>query len=187
MLPLAAFPVVFIAMVSTAQVPATSSPQTSTPNKIQTVAPSTAPSPKPSSESGKPDVKPKADAIYFHANIYTGVASNSPFSSTLREEAIAVRGDRIQAVGKNLDIMKLKGPDTEVVDLGGRFVMPGFNDAHVHLAEGGLQKLTIDLTGVKTLEELRERVKARVEKAKPDEWIVGGGWDETLWPIPTLP
>lgn len=187
MLPLAAFPVVFIAMVSTAQVPATSSPQTSTPNKIQTVAPSTTPSPKPSSESGKPDVKPKADAIYFHANIYTGVASNSPFSSTLREEAIAVRGDRIQAVGKNLDIMKLKGPDTEVVDLGGRFVMPGFNDAHVHLAEGGLQKLTIDLTGVKTLEELRERVKARVEKAKPDEWIVGGGWDETLWPIPTLP
>ncbi|MGB8762730.1 MAG: amidohydrolase [Candidatus Sulfotelmatobacter sp.] len=184
---MAAFPVVFIAMVSTAQVPATSSPQTSTPNKIQTVAPSTAPSPKPSSESGKPDVKPKADAIYFHANIYTGVASNSPFSSTLREEAIAVRGDRIQAVGKNLDIMKLKGPDTEVVDLGGRFVMPGFNDAHVHLAEGGLQKLTIDLTGVKTLEELRERVKARVEKAKPDEWIVGGGWDETLWPIPTLP
>ena len=71
--------------------------------------------------------------------------------------------------------------------MGGRFVMPGFNDAHVHLAEAGLQKSNVDLTGVKTLEELRERVKARVEKAKPDEWIVGGGWDETLWPIQTLP
>ncbi|MGC2791463.1 MAG: amidohydrolase family protein, partial [Candidatus Sulfotelmatobacter sp.] len=150
-----AFLMVFIATLCIAQAP----------------VPTGAPSPKPNGGSGKADVKPRADAIYFHANIYTGVASNSPFGSTLREEAIAVRGDRIQAVGKNLDIMKLKGPDTEVVDLGGRFVMPGFNDAHVHLAEGGLQKLTIDLTGVKTLEELRERVKARVEKAKPDEWI----------------
>ena len=95
-------------------------------------------------------VKPKADAIYFHANVYTGVpASNSQFSSMLREEAIAVRGDRIQAVGKNVDIEKLKGPQTEVVDLGGHFVMPGFNDAHVHLADAGLQKLSVDLTGVK--------------------------------------
>ena len=134
-----------------------------------------------------PAAKPRADAIFFHANVYTGVSSNSPFSSTLREEAIAVRGDRIQAVGKSVDILKLKGSDTEVVDLGGRFVMPGFNDAHVHLAEAGLQKLTIDLAGVKTLDEFRARVKARVEKVKPDEWIVGGGWDETLWPIAILP
>ncbi|MGB0103012.1 MAG: amidohydrolase [Candidatus Sulfotelmatobacter sp.] len=166
-----AFLTVFIATLCIAQAP----------------PPVAAPNPKANGESEKTDVKPRADAIYFHANIYTGVPSNSPFGSTLREEAIAVRGDRIQAVGRNVDIMKLKGPDTEVVDLGGRFVMPGFNDAHVHLAAAGLQKLTIDLTGVKTLEELRERVKARVEKAKADEWIVGGGWDETLWPIPTLP
>ncbi len=186
-LPLGAFLVVFSAIVTHAQVPAPSSPQTPAPNHTQTAASSNASNPKPSAESQNTEVKPRADAIYFHANIYTGVPSNSPFGSTLREEAIAVRGDRIQAVGKNVDIMKLKGPDTEVVDLGGRFVMPGFNDAHVHLAAAGLQKLTIDLTGVKTLEELRERVKARVEKAKADEWIVGGGWDETLWPIPTLP
>jgi len=98
-----------------------------------------------------------------------------------------VRGERIQAVGKTVDVMKLKGPETQVIDLGGHFVMPGFNDAHVHLAEAGLQKLTIDLTGVKTLEEFRARVQARVAKAKPDEWILGGGWDETGWPIPTLP
>ncbi len=166
-----AFLMVFIASLCIAQAP----------------VPAAAPNPKANGQSEKTEVKPRADAIYFHANIYTGVPSNSPFGSTLREEAIAVRGDRIQAVGKNLDIMKLKGPDTEVVDLGGRFVMPGFNDAHVHLASAGLQKLTIDLTGVKTLEEFRERVKARVEKSKPDEWIVGGGWDETLWPIPVLP
>ncbi len=130
---------------------------------------------------------PKADIIFIHANVYTGVPSNAQFSSVGREEAIAVRGDRIQAVGKNLDIQKLKGPQTQVIDLGGHFVMPGFNDAHLHLADAGLQKLNVDLTGVKTLDEFRERVLAQVEKAKPGEWILGGGWDETIWPVQVLP
>ena len=130
---------------------------------------------------------PKADTIFIHANVYTGVPSNAQFSSILREEAIAVRGDRIQAVGKNIDILKLKGPQTQVIDVGGHFVMPGFNDAHLHLADAGLQKLNVDLTGVKTLEEFRERVLAKVETAKPGVWILGGGWDETMWPVKTLP
>jgi predicted amidohydrolase YtcJ len=133
------------------------------------------------------DAKPQADAIYIHANVYTGVPSNTPFSSILRAEAIAVRGDRIEAVGKVADIEKLKGPQTQVVDLGGHFVVPGFNDAHVHLADAGSQKLNVDLIGVKTLDEMRERVRAKVEKAKPGDWILGGGWDETLWPVKTLP
>jgi predicted amidohydrolase YtcJ len=133
------------------------------------------------------DAKLKADVIYIHANVYTGVPATTQFSSILREEAIAVRGDRIQAVGKSVDIEKLKGPQTLVIDLGGHSVMPGFNDAHLHLAEAGLQRLTVDLVGVKTLEELRERLLAKVEAAKRGEWIVGGGWDETLWPVKTLP
>ena len=60
------------------------------------------------------DAKPKADIIFMHANVYTGVPANTPFRSILREEAIAVRGDRIQAVGKIVDIDKLKGPQTQV-------------------------------------------------------------------------
>jgi predicted amidohydrolase YtcJ len=138
-------------------------------------------------QTGATDPRPRADAIYIHANVYTGVPANTPFSSVLREEAIAVRGDRIQAVGKNVEIEKLKGPQTQVVDLAGHFVMPGFNDAHLHLADAGLQKLNVDLTGVKTLDELRNRLLAHVEKAKPGEWILGGGWDETMWPVKTLP
>jgi predicted amidohydrolase YtcJ len=130
---------------------------------------------------------PKADVIFVHANVYTGVPSNAQFSSIRREEAIAVRGDRIQAVGKNVDIQKLKGPQTQVIDVGGHFVMPGFNDAHLHLADAGFQKLNVDLTGVKTLDEFRERVLAKVEKAKAGEWILGGGWDETTWPVKALP
>src|SRR3984957_18601798 len=134
-----------------------------------------------------PAPAPKADAIYIDGNIYTGVQAAAQFSSVLREEAIAVRGDRIQAVGKNFDIQKLKGPQTQVVDLGGHFVMPGFNDAHLHLADAGLKKMNVDLTGVKSLDEFRERVLAKVEKARPGEWILGGGWDETTWPVKTLP
>jgi len=130
---------------------------------------------------------PKADVIFVHGNVYTGVPANTPFSSILREEAIALRGDRILAVGKNLDIEKLKGPQTQVIDLGGHFVMPGFNDAHLHLADAGLQKLNVDLTGVKSLDEFRQRVLAKVETAQPGEWIRGGGWDETLWPVKALP
>jgi len=141
-------------------------------------------------QNSAPDAKEfrlKADAIYIHANVYTGVPAAAAFSSVLREEAIAVRGDRIQAVGKNVEIEKLKGPQTQVIDLGGRFVMPGFNDAHLHLAEAGMTKLNVDVTGVKTLDELRERLRAKVQTTKGDEWILGGGWDETLWPVKTLP
>jgi len=131
--------------------------------------------------------KPKAEVIFIHGNIYTGVGGTSSFGIAQRAQAIAVRGDRIQAIGKDDEILALKGIDTKVVDLGRKFVMPGFNDAHLHLAEGGFQKLSVDMTGVKSLAEFRERLQARVATAGPREWILGGGWDETKWPVKTLP
>ncbi|HLW83829.1 MAG TPA: amidohydrolase [Candidatus Sulfotelmatobacter sp.] len=179
-------------MSASAQVPG----QTGTQKPAQSSAPSVpAPARAPSSatqatsfdNASAPAAGPKADVIYTHANVYTGVPANSQFASILREEAIAIRGDRIQAVGRTFDVMKFKGPETQVVDLGGHFVMPGFNDAHLHLSDAGLQKLTVDLTGVKSLDELRERVRARVETAASGEWILGGGWDETLWPVKVAP
>jgi predicted amidohydrolase YtcJ len=139
------------------------------------------------SGDGTPDAKPKADIIFEHANVYTGVPANAQFSSIEREEAIAVRGDRIQAVGKTLDIKKLKGPQTQVVDLGGHFVMPGFNDAHLHLDDAGTTKLSVDLTGVQSLDELRSRVDKKVAESKAGDWILGSGWDETLWPVKVTP
>jgi predicted amidohydrolase YtcJ len=129
----------------------------------------------------------KADAIYIHANIYTGVAGASSFHEIQRAEALAVRGDHILAVGNEADILKLKGPATTVVDLKGHFVMPGFNDAHMHLTNAGFKKLTVDLTGTRSLEEFRERIRKRVATAAPMEWITGSGWDETLWQVKELP
>lgn len=136
---------------------------------------------------------PKADIIFAHANVYTGAVAapaslgSTSLSSTQRGEAIAVLGDRILAVGTREEIAKLKGPQTKVIDLGGHFVMPGFNDAHMHLASAGLEKLNVNMVGAKTLDEFRDRLRAKVEAAGPGDWVVGEGWDETLWPVKTTP
>jgi len=132
--------------------------------------------------------KPKADLIFTHGNIYTGVVDPaSSLGAGKRAEALAVLGDRILAVGARDEIMKLKGPETKIVDLDGHFVMPGFNDAHMHLASAGLEKMNVNLVGAKTLDEFRERLRAKVEAAGPADWVVGEGWDETLWPVKVLP
>jgi len=141
----------------------------------------------PSMISQTPTPAVKADTIYIHADIYTGVAGTSSFHEIQRAQALAVRGERILAVGSEAEALKLKGPATMVVDLKGRFVMPGFNDAHMHLTNAGFKKLTVDLTDTKSLEEFRERIRLRLETAEPMEWITGSGWDETLWPVKDIP
>ncbi len=131
---------------------------------------------------------PKADLIFIHGNVYTGVVDPAAsLGAGKRSEALAIRGDRILAVGARDEIMKWKGPETKIVDLEGRFVMPGFNDAHMHLASAGFEKMNVNLAGVKTLDEFRERIVAKVETAPPGDWILGEGWDETLWPVKSLP
>ena len=91
------------------------------------------------------------------------------------------------AVGSDDEIRKLKGSQTKVVDLGGHFVMPGFNDAHVHLASGGFEKMNVNLVGTQSLREMQHRIGLKVNSTEPGEWIIGRGWDHTLWPGQTLP
>jgi predicted amidohydrolase YtcJ len=132
--------------------------------------------------------KPKAELIFTHANIYTGVVdAAASLGAGKRAEALAVIGDKIVAVGPRDEVMKLKGPETKVVDLGGHFVMPGFNDAHLHLAAAGMEKLEVNLVGAKTLDEFRDRLRAKCETAEAGDWVVGEGWDEILWPVAALP
>ena len=132
--------------------------------------------------------KPKAELIFTHGNIYTGVIDPAAsLGSGKRAEALAIRGDRILAVGTRDEIMKFKGAETKIIDLEGHFVMPGFNDAHLHLSSAGLEKMNVNLVGAKTLDEFRERLRAKCEAAEPGDWVVGDGWDETLWPVQVPP
>src|ERR1700733_4652060 len=71
--------------------------------------------------------EPRADVIFLHGNVYQGLPGNAQRRSIRRAEATAVRSERIQAVRTNVEIEKLKGPQTQVIDLDGHFVMPGFN------------------------------------------------------------
>jgi predicted amidohydrolase YtcJ len=126
-----------------------------------------------------------ADVIFVNGNIYPGILPRVPEE---RFKALAVKDGKIIGIGIDTDkILQLKGSQTEVIDLGGQFVMPGFNDAHSHLASGGFEKLDVDLVGTKSLEEMKQRIADRAKTAGPGEWLVGRGWDHTLWTDQRLP
>lgn len=96
-------------------------------------------------------------------------------------EAIAVNGYRITAVGSNEDISAYIGPETEVIELDGRFAMPGFIEGHGHYMSLGRSKQILDLTKVKNWEEIVTMVAGAVDKARPGEWIFGRGWHQDKW------
>ncbi len=131
-----------------------------------------------STETPPKDAPP--DAIYLNGDIYTQ-------ATPARAQALAVRDGRIVAIGTNDEIRKLKGSHTQVIDLGGHFVMPGFNDAHCHLQAAGFEKMNVNLVGAKSLAEMQQRIAERAKAEQPGLWIVGDGWDHTLWPGQTLP
>ena len=127
---------------------------------------------------------PMSDApslLLLNGVIYTGDAARP------RVEAVAVGGERIIAIGTTEEVRKLAAPKTHIVDLHGHFAMPGFNDAHIHLASGGQAKLEVELEGTQTIAEMQERIRARLTEYKPGEWITGRGWDQTLWPEKRFP
>ncbi len=124
-------------------------------------------------------------AIYYHGHILTGVGLEEGQPQFV--SAIAVGPHVIVAIGDDAAILQRKQPGTRMVDLHGAFVMPGINDAHVHIANAGQTKLSVDLNGCRSREELIARVRAAAQKAAPGQWLLGGGWDHTLWADKTLP
>jgi predicted amidohydrolase YtcJ len=124
----------------------------------------------------------RADLIVVNARVWT-VDATRP-----EAEAVAVAGDRILAVGTRGEIERLRGPDTRVVDAEGRFLMPGFEDAHIHLMTGGAQLDSVDLKDAATPAEFARRIGDRAKQTARGEWILGGNWDEQRWtgaPLPT--
>lgn len=116
-----------------------------------------------------------ADLIFTNGIIYT-VNEDQP-----KAEAVAVKDGMILAVGSTQEIKKHKNENTEIIDLGGATMTPGFIESHAHLMGIGYNKLELDLMYAKSYGELVEKVAEAVAKAKPGEWITGRGWHQDKW------
>ena len=123
----------------------------------------------------------EALTIYRNGRIYTN-DSSAPWA-----EALLVRGEQILAVGDDDEVSALADQGVKSVDLEGHFVMPGFNDAHVHLGSAGEDWLAVRLFGTQSVAELQKRLAAAVAEHQAGEWITGSGWDHTMWPEKKFP
>ncbi len=116
------------------------------------------------------------DSIYLNGKVVTVDSDDSV------AEALAVRGDRIVAVGSNSDIKELASSSSEVVDLAGKTVLPGINDSHTHAAMYGGSRppltLNVGFPAVRSIADIKEAVGTRAAMLRPGEWIRGNGWDE---------
>ena len=117
-----------------------------------------------------------ADLIIRNAHIVT---VDSKFSTAT---AAAVRDGRFIAVGSEPAVLKTKGPKTQVIDLHGQTVLPGFNDTHVHLTAGKDLETQVDLTHIRSIRQIQSAIAARAKQSKPSDWIVGtrGWWEYQL-------
>lgn len=122
-----------------------------------------------------------AELVLTHGNIYTVDPRIG------RVEALAISQGKIVAVGTAAEIQHWVGPKTRVIDLHGQFVLPGFNDAHTHFGSGGRGLLTVNVEGTRSLAEFQQRIRARLGEFKPGQWVIGRGWDQSLWPENRVP
>jgi len=113
--------------------------------------------------------------ILHHGRIYTVDAANAI------AEAVAVQGDRIVSVGSNADVLARRTSSTRVIDLGGATVLPGLHDAHGHFTGLGAFLQSLNLRGTTSYQQIVGRVRERVAKARPGEWILGRAWDQNDW------
>ena len=122
-----------------------------------------------------PATAQQADLVIWGGPIYTGVEPDSV-------EAVVVIGGRIAFVGGKVGAHAIKGSKTEVIDLKGAALFPGFTDAHAHLRGIGERELSLNLEGSKSAAEATTRVKAYMAQRKPVGPVFGRGWIETGWP-----
>ena len=111
-----------------------------------------------------------ADLLIVNGKVYTA-GKNATFA-----QAVAVRGNKIAAVGTAQEIERLRGPQTQVVDAGGGAVLPGFNDVHAHRLSGGLAMDTVELGGAGSLDEVQQRIRTYAAAHADRPWIQGRGW-----------
>lgn len=129
---------------------------------------------------GAAPAQERADLVLVNGKVFLADSANTVV------QALAVRGGRVVAAGTDAEVRRLAGAGTETIDLQGRFVTPGFNDAHVHFGSGGQGLLQVQLLNTTSLAEIERRVAAAAAQAQPGEWILGRGWDHTRLPAAEL-
>jgi hypothetical protein len=125
--------------------------------------------------SQSPSVEQFADTLIINGNIYT-VDTLLPGA-----EAVALREGRIIEVGSTADVMALRTDSTEVIDLQGHFMMPGFIEGHGHFSGLGYSLINLNFLHASSWEEIVQMVAEAAEQAEPGEWIVGRGWHQEKW------
>ena len=126
----------------------------------------------------------QADLIITNAMVWTGV-EGEPLSK--RPQAIAIRGGKIIAIGPAQMMLTRTGAQTEIVDVGGRRVIPGFTDSHVHIIGGGLQLGRLNLRDVADKASFVEAVRVHAKPKRKSQWILGGRWSVESWADQTPP
>jgi len=122
------------------------------------------------------------DEIFYNGKIFTSRGENDFVS------AIAIKDGKIIAVGNRQELFHRYIPtNAEGINLGGRLVVPGFHDSHVHFWNGAKLHHQLDLRGITSLDSVLRKVKEAVARTKPGEWIIGRGWDHELWKKKVLP
>ena len=124
---------------------------------------------------------PAADLIITHAKVWT-VDRAKPAA-----QAVAILRDRIVAVGSDGDVSAWRGPKTQIIDAGGKLLLPGFNDAHVHFVNGGAQLENVQLNDATSAQVFARQIGERAKQTPKGAWILGGDWDETKWTPAELP
>ncbi|MFH1701588.1 MAG: amidohydrolase [Candidatus Zixiibacteriota bacterium] len=116
-----------------------------------------------------------ADLVLLNGKVVTVNENNA------QVEAIAIKGDKITAIGSSSDIQIYAGTNTQTIDLEGKLVIPGFIEGHGHFMGLGLSLMKLRLAETKNWDEIVEMVRAAVEEAQPGEWILGRGWHQDKW------
>lgn len=126
-----------------------------------------------------PQTKPRsADKVFINGVVYTVDAERS------WAEAVAINGGDIVFVGSSADAQALIGPETEIVDLDGQMLLPGFHDSHIHILIGVMAEDECSVLRIETANEVAEQLSKCTELAGigDERWIIGGGWGDWLWP-----
>jgi predicted amidohydrolase YtcJ len=125
--------------------------------------------------------KSMADLVLKNGRVWTGEPLR-PWA-----EAVAMRGERIVAVGTSKEVGRWVGRDTRAIDLENSLVLPGFIDSHTHFLDGGLALLSIRLREAKSRDEFVARIRRKAEELAAGEWILNGDWDQQQFDPPELP